>query len=96
MIKATSVATDDGLEVTTTLKGTGQTIITEASSVLIEITKNARCSVPEISPEALLTLTITLAVSRIEKFDKEIFLRLLSDELREEDKEEKYNEATDA
>lgn len=96
MIKATSVATDDGLEVTTTLKGTGQTLITEASSVLTEITKSARRHVPGIDPEAVCAIIVGLAVSHIEKFDKEMFLRLLAKGSREEDKEEKQNEAVDA
>lgn len=96
MIKTTSVKTGDGLDVSTTLKGTGQTLITEASSVLTEITKSARRHVPGIDPEAVCAIIVGLAVSHIEKFDKEIFLRLLSNALREEDKEEKQNETVDA
>ncbi len=96
MIKTTSVKTGDELNVTTTLNGTGQTLITEASSVLTEIAKDARCAVPEIGPEVVLTIIMGLAVSNIEEFDKEMFLNLLSTALREEDKEEKYNEAADA
>lgn len=85
MITTTSIDTGDELDVTTELKGTGRTLITEASSILADLTNSVRCNDPEYSSEVVLALTIDIAVNRIEEFDKEMFLYLLTKALCEDE-----------
>ena len=86
MITTTSIDTGNGLNVKTELKGTGRTLITEASSILADLTNSVRCNDPEYSSEVVLALTIDIAVSRIKEFDKKMFLCLLTKALREENR----------